>query len=85
MKADKASFLGFCGRKRKIIGRAGSNICPQEVEQGPREHAAIVHAGAVGALPDARLEREGLYDTQRWGSTTKHHRQYPVWPSLVWL
>jgi acyl-coenzyme A synthetase/AMP-(fatty) acid ligase len=48
MRADEEGYLWFCGRKKQIIVHAGSNICPQEVEESLLAHPAVEQAGVVG-------------------------------------
>jgi len=48
---DADGYYWFCGRKKEIIVRGGSNIAPQEVEEALYHHPAVLEVGVVG-VPD---------------------------------
>ena len=47
-RADTDGFYWFCGRRKEIIVRGGSNVSPQEVEAVLYEHPAVAEAAVVG-------------------------------------
>jgi long-chain acyl-CoA synthetase len=51
---DAGGYYWFKGRKKEIIVRGGSNISPQEVEEGLYQHPSVMEVGVVG-LPDPVL------------------------------
>jgi long-chain acyl-CoA synthetase len=69
MKADGDGYLYFCGRKKQIIVRDGSNIAPQEVEEALLDHEAVESAGVVGVHDLLHGENVRAYVTIREGAS----------------
>jgi acyl-CoA synthetase (AMP-forming)/AMP-acid ligase II len=68
MRADSDGYLYFCGRKKQIIVRDGSNIAPQEVEEALLEHDAVESAGVVGVRDLLHGEKVCAFVTVREGT-----------------
>jgi long-chain acyl-CoA synthetase len=54
---DSEGYYWFAGRRKEIIIRGGSNISPQEVEEPPYRHPAVLEAGVIGT-PDPILNEQ---------------------------
>jgi acyl-coenzyme A synthetase/AMP-(fatty) acid ligase len=65
MRVDDEGYFFFRGRKKQIIVRDGSNICPQEVEGVLLEHPGVASAGVIGIHDRVHGENVRAYITCR--------------------
>ena len=68
-RRDKDGYYWFEGRKKEIIIRGGSNISPQEVEEGIVSHPAVLEAAVIGMPDGAYGEKVVAFAALRAGFT----------------
>jgi long-chain acyl-CoA synthetase len=74
VRCDADGYFFFMGRKKEIIIRCGSNICPQEVEDALYQHPAVLQAGVIGKPHPVYGEQVVAFVSLREGQTIDEQR-----------